>query len=421
MADPPRDVYRFRSRDKGMYGKWLRQEAIARAIAAKRARKKANAGKGKGKGKGKNNKKNQKNISVDFRVDDWQHLPADAFDATKEIYGHCICIQGSQLWSIGGTREGQQGRHISLLRMDLHTKCWNDLTPPYPPPDPAEEVPSWRWGHSSVLVPTEHPPKPDSQENYLMICGGFDKETNMNDVWFFNTGTGKFFTTSNDEEGVVPVVGAYHALAYDAATDYTYLFGGQKCIRGAYEYYDSLYRYSMHSNFWSPLDTRGSRPPPRGQAAAAISKRVLVVHGGSNRYKLLRDVWILKLDTSALHWSEVKIQPGPSMWIGHKQKAMPYHIAPCRPFLATAENGVLVLGRGKPKGQHPGPLSLWALSLWQRRWRRVPVQMAPDWSGNFAAAFNEGGQGSKKVESPRRLMHSPPIYSALHGRSSVLE
>lgn len=260
-------------------------------------------------------------------------------------------------------------------------------------PKPAESAPSWRWGHSSVVVPAQYPPQPGTRENLLLLCGGFDKETNMNDVWYFCPQNGQFFQPRVGMDSV-PVVGAYHSLAYDSATDEAYLFGGQKCVQGKYEFYDTLLKCGLNCGSWLIVHTRGARPPERGQHSCAISNRVLVLHGGSNRYKLLRDVWTLKLDASTPHWSEVKIF-GPSLWVGKKQKAVPYQIAPCRPFLAASGDGILVLGRGKPsKEDHPGDLSLWALSLQRRRWRRVPVEMPPAWAGNFAASFHEGGVGN---------------------------
>mmetsp|Transcript_2964 Transcript_2964/g.6708 ORF Transcript_2964/g.6708 Transcript_2964/m.6708 type:complete len:462 (-) Transcript_2964:102-1487(-) len=361
-------------------------------LRAAQAQAKAKA-KAKGGGKGKSGKGKcvQEESFTDFRVDDWRHLPADPAEAVgaapKGIQGHCVVSHDAQLWCIGGARPDASSPQISLLLFDLHRRCWSDMTP-----KPSESAPSWRWGHSSVVVPAQYPPQPGTRENLLLLCGGFDKETNMNDVWYFCPQTGQFFQPRVGMD-CVPVLGAYHSLAYDIATDEAYLFGGQKCVQGKYEFYDTLIKCGLNCGSWLIVHTRGARPPERGQHACAISNRVLVLHGGSNRYKLLRDVWTLKLDASTPHWSEVKIQ-GPSLWVGKKQKAVPYQIAPCRPFLASGD-GILVLGRGKPpKEDHPGDLSLWALSLQRRRWRRVPVEMPPAWAGNFAASFHEGGAGN---------------------------
>mmetsp|Transcript_53473 Transcript_53473/g.124554 ORF Transcript_53473/g.124554 Transcript_53473/m.124554 type:complete len:460 (+) Transcript_53473:30-1409(+) len=363
---------------------------------------KGRGGRGKGCGKGGRGRGCDEEGFTDFQVDDWRCLPASADSSANEkikgVKGHCIVSHGARLWCIGGSwgrekepDEAEASVPISLWCLDLHTRCWTDKTP-----RTTQHAPSYRWGQSSVLLPSNFPLRPGKKVNHvLLMCGGFDTETNMNDVWFFCPASGKFCRPKKRLLWELPISGAYHALAYDQITDEAYLFGGQCCIHGFYAYFDTLLSCGLSGPIWHIVHPRSSRPPPRGQHAAAISKRVLVIHGGSNRYRTLRDVWTMRLDAAHPIWSEVKIQ-GPPLWVGQRQKAQPYQTASCRPFMAladTSDRGLLVLGRSKPNNQQPCGLSLWALNLRRPCWRQVPVATLPAWSGNFAASFHEGGTG----------------------------
>ena len=72
-----------------------------------------------------------------------------------------------------------------------------------------------------------------------MLCGGFSKNCNFNEVWHFCPSSGTFAEPPIALQQL-PIRGAYHSLVHDAFSDEVYLFGGQRCVGGPYIYSNSL-------------------------------------------------------------------------------------------------------------------------------------------------------------------------------------
>ena len=84
------------------------------------------------------------NISQSFRQPRWKMYELEfekGRDEKVQVFGHYIVATGGEIWCIGGFRPCERAK-ISLLKLKLHSKCWDDLTPP----DNAI-APAWRWGH----------------------------------------------------------------------------------------------------------------------------------------------------------------------------------------------------------------------------------------------------------------------------------
>lgn len=323
---------------------------------------------------------------VHFRTADWSSLDTEV--KVEKITGHCLVASGHRIWCIGGDREveGKSPAKISLLMMDLRYRRWEDHTPPA-----ASYAPSWRWGHSSCMLPTKFPVRPQhKQRKVMLMCGGFDREMNHLDSWHFCPLKGRFFPPASGLKHV-PLPGAYHSLAYCDVTDHVYLFGGQCCVGGPYHYFDAVFEHDLMDPHWALLPRRGPTPEARAQHAAVISNRVMIIHGGTNGIRSFRDLWTLDLDADPPRWSEVKIE-GPPLWVGVRPRARFWEVVPHRPFMAVSScGGIMVAQRQKPEESQPGKLGLFALNLQKPRWRRVRSNLAPAWAGNFGAVL--GGEG----------------------------
>ncbi len=342
---------------------------------------------------------------VHFKTGEWSSLERNSHGCrhieVEKIVGHCLVASEHRLWCIGGDRDELNGtdedgestyQKISLLMMDLRTKMWEDRTPAL-----GSYAPSWRWGHSSCLLPAGFPVRPENKHRkVLLMCGGFDTEVNFVDSWHFCPNKGRFIPPLSGLKHV-PVPGAYHSLAYCDTTDHVYLFGGQCCTQGMYQYYPAVFEHDLIHPSWSMLRTVGTSPGARAQHAAVISNHVMIIHGGTNGIRSYRDVWTLHLDASPPRWTEVKLEGNP-LWVGLRPRSRTRTV-PHRPFMAASNcGGIMVLQRQKPGGNaQPGKLGLFALNLQKPRWRRVRSELAPAWAGNFAAALGgEGGRNPKR-------------------------
>ena len=114
---------------------------------------------------------------VHFRTADWSNVKAQGPGPfgnqleVEKIAGHCLVPCGPRIWCMGGDREtsGPTPEKISLLMMDLRYGRWEDHTP-----SANSYAPSWRWGHSSCMLPAKFPPQ--NGRKVMLMCGGFDSE-----------------------------------------------------------------------------------------------------------------------------------------------------------------------------------------------------------------------------------------------------
>ena len=169
--------------------------------------------------------------SQSFEQPRWTKRDIEASEGLElgQIFGHQIVASGDVLWCIGGFRPVEQVK-ISLLALDLSSLRWKDLTPPT-----NAVAPTWRWGHSACVLGKQAGPRPSRVSDLVMLCGGFDRNCNHNEVWHFCPDSGAF-SQPPDALQRLPFHGAYHSLVHDTFSEEVYLFGGQRCVSGHYIY-----------------------------------------------------------------------------------------------------------------------------------------------------------------------------------------
>lgn len=236
----------------------------------------------------------------------------------------------------------------------------------------------------------------------ILLCGGFDHQCNHNDVWLFDPSQSSFSRPSGGHKRV-PVHGAYHSLVYDGPRHEALLFGGQCCIGGPYEFYNSVFVAALADPAprWEELRTCGEKPPARAQHAAALAGSLMLVHGGADARRGFNDLWALSLAASPALWSEVKVAGGSAPLVQPYLRPKDFQVDSCRPFMAVHGSRVLVLGRtlqgleGRHHRKDRGRMGLFSLDLVSRLWRQLPnSKRRPGWAGNFAAWID--GLGSEE-------------------------
>ena len=150
------------------------------------------------------------------------------------IFGHSIVAAGDRIWCVGGWRETiPPSRKMSVLELQLDTQSWIDVTPC----GDFFATPCWRWGHSSCLVTCRLPGEPVL--HYLWIAGGFNNHSNLDDVWRFCPRDGEFSKVPSQARSL-PYHAAYHSLVCDNVAQQLFLFGGQCCVGGPYQFFDCV-------------------------------------------------------------------------------------------------------------------------------------------------------------------------------------
>ena len=98
----------------------------------------------------------------------------------------------------------------------------------------------------------------------------------------------------------------YHsaALSLEAGEKAIYVFGGQCCIGGPYEYYNDVYRFNLETNHWEfidtydePLNGKPQRPHPRSQSFIFVKNGYLYVYGGYDGHNIFADMYRLEIST----------------------------------------------------------------------------------------------------------------------------
>eukprot|EP00434_Breviolum_minutum_P028872 symbB.v1.2.025536.t1/scaffold2483.1/size114807/10 len=245
--------------------------------------------------------------SQSFEQPRWTKRDIEASEGLElgQIFGHQIVASGDVLWCIGGFRPVEQVK-ISLLALDLSSLRWKDLTPPT-----NAVAPTWRWGHSACVLGKQAGPRPSRVYDLVMLCGGFDRNCNHNEVWHFCPDSGAF-SQPPDALQRLPFHGAYHSLVHDTFSEEVYLFGGQRCVSGHYIYSNSVFVAQLHRHRcgWKELLTSGQKPQARGQHCAVITQSgMMIVYGGSHASATLPDVWTLDVRKTPAIWAEASPEP----------------------------------------------------------------------------------------------------------------
>jgi len=146
--------------------------------------------------------------------------------------------------------------------------------------------PSERNYHTAIYDPTD---------NRMVVFGGLGESSHLNDVWTLSLGASPEWTLLAPS-GTPPSERFYHAAIYDPVGDRMIVFGG----------YDGSYRYDLWalslgaSPEWTELASSGGWPSGRYGHAAIYdpTDNRMVVFGGWNASSQLNDVWALSLGAS---------------------------------------------------------------------------------------------------------------------------
>ena len=137
--------------------------------------------------------------------------------------------------------------------------------------------PSSRYGHSMVY---------DSKADKFILFGGYST-ANKWDTWEYDYMTNKWMNRSSLNH---PEARYMHSMVYDPLSDRVVLFGGQNGTK----YYDSTWIYNYNINTWSNMTTGSPHPNNRREHAMAFdaeSNYTILFGGRSSSSSYKYDTW----------------------------------------------------------------------------------------------------------------------------------
>jgi N-acetylneuraminic acid mutarotase len=153
-------------------------------------------------------------------------------------------------------------------------------------------------GHTAVWDPI------DAQ---MLVYGGLGGPKESSGLWSYRPAT-KIWTELRPE-GSAPTIRAYHAAAWDSASNRMLIFGG---LGGGFDAFNDVWGYDPASNAWTQLAdnyffTFGLVPDGRFYSSAVWDPngaQLLVFAGANPQYGLLDDLW--SFDPASGEWTELE-------------------------------------------------------------------------------------------------------------------
>jgi len=109
----------------------------------------------------------------------------------------------------------------------------------------------------------------DSTHDRLVVFGGYDPTSAVNDVWAFSFASGTW--TQVNAAGTPPPVTVAHSAIYDASRDRMVVFGG---LRDAAAFTGDVWTLSLGATpTWTMLSPAGTAPSPRYDHTAIYDAR----------------------------------------------------------------------------------------------------------------------------------------------------
>ncbi|MFQ5918515.1 MAG: kelch repeat-containing protein [Thermoplasmata archaeon] len=225
-------------------------------------------------------------------------------------------------------------------------------------------VPEARSGHAVTY---------DSAAGRLILFGGFldpnDDSVASDETWAYDAQSKEW---SQASPGTAPSPRGGSALAYDAESDRSVLFGG----RSGNETYDDTWGFDANAGSWSLLAPTMSPPPLSGHAMVYDSESDrLVLFGGilSTTGATSSQTWTY--DFNANSWTLMPSDGGPA---GRREHAMAYH----------SRLDLVVLFGGKEDGSSRG--DTWEYDLNGNNWTQVIPRSSPSQRFGHAMAYDVG-------------------------------
>eukprot|EP01084_Bolivina_argentea_P180511 311873_1 len=282
---------------------------------------------------------------------------------TKDIprlRGHSICDIGNNKLITIGNKTKNDTIDIYQIQKDFNNQ-------PYKKLKSFGNVPKQRFAHSAEYIAPIHA---------ILFYGGFDSKSNYNDARLLflqnMTWINLIYNANIDFR-------AYHSTASRIIYDDTlkthkyemYLFGGQFCNGGPYEYHNDLFKFTFYDKQYSEINllnaannneqnannnvgwfqcdqiqTFGTKPRPRSQCYSWINDNKFHVFGGCYDTETLNDLWIL--DLHSLMWTEIKYNGMIQAPLTERIKPINFRIHPARKpcYFDTVLNKLIVIHYG---------------------------------------------------------------------------
>ncbi|KAJ1918401.1 hypothetical protein H4219_002627 [Mycoemilia scoparia] len=211
----------------------------------------------------------------------WNH-PKITGTPPKKVRSHTLNIIGDKAYVFGGWDNKSCYNDVYIL--DIDTMFWS-CTPA------SGDIPAPCRAHTTIVV-----------DQYLYVFGGGDASHYFNTLYILNTES--MIWSKPYIGGDSPCPRRTHTCFYHDG--YVYLFGGGN----GHKALNDLYRAttdSVSQVTWSVVETKGTKPLPRGYHSSTLVGHQLIVFGGSDGQECFGDISILDLETMV--WSHVSIDP----------------------------------------------------------------------------------------------------------------
>lgn len=172
---------------------------------------------------------------------------------------HAITIVGNTAYSFGGEFIPRVPVNNTMYAFDLKARSWSAVKA-------AGKVPSRRFGVTMGSV-----------GGTIFMFGGRDQhDRDLNDLYSFDTATGKWDLLSSGDDG--PPHRSYHSMLADVERNRVYVFGGWTETGRL----NDLWAYDIAAGRWEQLRSPGKACRPRGGPGLAVAGgKVWVLYGFS--------------------------------------------------------------------------------------------------------------------------------------------
>ena len=252
--------------------------------------------------------------------------------------------------------------------------------------------PEPRWQH---VIPLGGAPSPrsgcagvfDPARERMVLFGGQDASGLLNDVWELSL-NGRPRWRQLHPAGAPPSPRHRHTATLDPASDRMLVFAGWDGW-----YTNDLWQLDFSELAWSRLRLEGPVPPPRAAHTTVLAsdRRGLIVFGGAGPVRCpgiyvcaqnTTDVWLLSLSDPPVWTNLTPSIPGPGPC------GIEHHAAVYDPLGGR----MIVIGGYGDYGYNTcfgGMLEVWALSLHDLRWSRLPSGPDASRARYFASALSD--------------------------------
>lgn len=160
---------------------------------------------------------------------------------------------------------------------------------------------NWSQVLTSPLPPARFDPALvfDAKDNYVLLFGGVNRTTYLNDTWTYQSGAWQQITTS-----IAPPPLAGASITYDAHDGYVVLFGGHN----ATTFFNSTWTYA--GGTWTNRSSTSGAIGPRASAAMTFDPvdHYVVLFGGYNGVTYLGGTW----SYASGAWTRLTVTSAPS-------------------------------------------------------------------------------------------------------------